>query len=326
MKQEKISQKQILIGITVPLSLVLAYGVLTAINYLEVPTSYSYATPSPEPKVLGAEAVPIRLAEAKPTIKVPEAKTDLDLTGVKAKSFLVYDPKSNMILAERNADLALPVASLTKLMTGYVAYKQTNLATEDVVVSGKNIIDISPVLGITAGEKVKALDLFNAMLVGSANDAAQILAGYVANKTGTPFTKLMNDAAKELGMNDTHFSNPLGFDSDTNYSTAADLRLLVDEIKKYQAFSLIGRETSYTVITQSGSKFSVRATNKLIKVDPEIIAIKTGYTNEAGGAMITEIDHDGNSFIIIVLDSSNRETDTLRLKRLVIDSYEWLER
>jgi D-alanyl-D-alanine carboxypeptidase len=118
----------------------------------------------------------------------------------------------------------------------------------------------------------------------------------------------------------------LGFDSDTNYSTAADLRLLVDEIKKYQAFSLIGRETSYTVITQSGSKFSVRATNKLIKVDPEIIAIKTGYTNEAGGAMITEIDHDGNSFIIIVLDSSNRETDTLRLKRLVIDSYEWLER
>ena len=273
------------------------------------------------PSVLG-EANP----RQDPAITLPEPPVlakPLDTAGVQAKSFLIYDVASGAKLGGQNEHYPLPIASLTKLMTAYVVYQNTVLSQETVTVQSGDPLSVSPALGLGVGDKALVIDLFNSMLIGSANDAAHILGNYVGRKAGQPFTELMNQSAKEIGMNESHFSNPMGFDSDTNYSTAADLELLVNAVKQFQAFSLVGRETGYSFISANGKKFSVKATNTLLPGDPEISAVKTGYTDEAQGEMITEINHQNHKFIIIVLGSPNREQDTLKLKKAILDSYLW---
>jgi D-alanyl-D-alanine carboxypeptidase len=255
-------------------------------------------------------------------VVLPELLRPLNLAGIRAKSFLVYDTESGLALAEQNTDSSLPIASLTKLMTAYVAYQNVSLRQTIIINSGDQL-DTSPALNLRSGDAVELQDLFNAMLVGSANDAAQAVANHTAKLTGKKFTTLMNDAASQLGMTGTRFSNPLGFDSETNYSTAADIQRLVQAIKQYPAFSLHARSGSYAFTSEQGTSYSVRATNKLVGTDREVYAIKTGYTEEALGAMVTEIRHNGHSFIIIVLASPDREEDTLKLKREIVKSYAW---
>ncbi len=278
------------------------------------------------PQVLSENSVLIRQDPAPaPVIDPPQLIKPLQTEDVKAKSFLVYDLASNGNLAERNENFPLPIASLTKLMTAYVAYQHLVLATDVIAITANDTLDISPVLGLKVGDHIKAIDLFNAMLIGSANDAAQALGNHVGLQLHLPFKDLMNQEAERLGLTDSHFSNPVGFDSETNYATAEDLRLLVNAAQQYEAFALIGRDRAYSFTSDDGNKYYVRATNKLIFTDPEISAIKTGFTEEAQGAMITQINHLGHKFIIIVLGSPDRETDTLKLKKAIIGSYQWVE-
>jgi serine-type D-Ala-D-Ala carboxypeptidase (penicillin-binding protein 5/6) len=257
----------------------------------------------------------------KPQIQPPTLIKPLELGNVKARSYLVFDTHSGINLAEQNIDYALPVASLTKLMTGYVAYQNLNLR-DSMTITTADTENTSPTLGLRPGDEVVLQDLFNSMLVGSANDASKALANHTSRTSGKPFIALMNDAAKYLEMDDTHFSNPIGFDSDRNYSTAADLKQLIQELRQYQAFSLYGRHTSYSFISKKGNTYSVRATNKLLR-DKDITAIKTGFTNEAQGAMIVEINNQKQSFVIILLNSPERENDTTRIKQAILGSYQW---
>src|SRR5262249_12273871 len=97
----------------------------------------------------------------------------------------------------------------------------------------------------------------------------------------------------------------------------------VNAAQKYEAFALVGRERSYSFTSLTGKKYYVKATNKLVSTDPEIYAIKTGFTDEAGGAMITEVNHLERKFIIIVLGSPDREGDTLKLKKAILSAYSW---
>lgn len=244
----------------------------------------------------------------------------IDDSSIEAKSYLVFDQNSGAPLALRSPNSPLPIASLTKLMTGYLVNKYGNLS-EQFTVPEKSVFTVSPVLGLPAGETVKVSDLFSSMIVGSANDAALILAAYLEQKQNQPITELMNQEASSLGMRDTHFSNPLGFDSETNYSTAQDLKILVQAILSYQTFSDLDRLQTYSFTAESGKTYTITATNKLLAGDSEIHAVKTGFTNEAQGAMITSIHHSTGSFVIIVLGSDQREQDTKILKTQIIKTY-----
>jgi len=161
-------------------------------------------------------------------------------------------------------------------------------------------------------------DLFNSMLIGSANDAAQALGAYLTNAHSQPMISIMNETAQELGMDSTHYAGPIGFDSDQNYSTASDLKLLVEQVRSLPLLSALDRKESYSFVSETGHAYSIRATNTLLAGDPEIHAIKTGFTDEAKGAMITAVYHDNKKFVIIVLGSTQREQDTKLLKSQVI--------
>jgi D-alanyl-D-alanine carboxypeptidase len=281
-------------------------------------------SPINKPAVLGSETItPLGIPSESERLAPPRLDGTMSLEAIKAKSFLVYDINSGAVLAARESNQPVAIASVTKLMTGLVAYRTMPSFKQNIIITGKDLFAVEPSLGLKSGDHVAIGDLFYAMLVGSANDAALTLANHVEAETAENFVTLMNRTAESLGMANSHFSNPLGFDSEANYSTANDLRKLIEEVQKYQAFNLVGRNQSYSFAGTLGIQYSVKATNQLIKENKELYAIKTGYTNLAQGAMITESRDQAHPFVIIVLDSPNREDDTLNLRSQILKNYSW---
>jgi D-alanyl-D-alanine carboxypeptidase len=273
-----------------------------------------------QPQVLGA-AISIR---GEPLAQVPALQkiAEPDTSPISAKSFLVFDLTNGQILLEKNPDQKLAIASLTKLLTAFVVYQNSDL-NQNFTISAKDTINVKPNLGLRIGDSVKTLDLFNAMLIGSCNDSALALADYTSNLSKTSFVDLMNRQAANLGMANSRFSNPVGFDSDNNYSTANDIKNLITATQSLAAFKTLGRRTSYEFTGTSGRSYSTVATNKLLKDNLDIEAIKTGFTKIAGGSMASKLDIAGHEIIILVLGSQNRESDTLKLKSAIVTSFRW---
>jgi len=238
----------------------------------------------------------------------------IDETHVTAQSYLVADSLTGTILSGKNVANKEYIASLTKLLTGLVSYEKADINAY-ATITPKDILSVNPALHLQIGDRIKLLDLFNAMMVGSNNDAALALANHVEDITGKNFIDLMNDKAGELSMNSSHFSNPMGFDSPGNYSNAEDLLKLVFATQKYAVFTQLGKKNSYSFTGNSGVIYKTLATDKLVDKYEGIEAVKTGFTQGAGQAMITKTTKDGHSVFIIVLDSKNREGDTLELEK-----------
>lgn len=273
------------------------------------------------PQVLGASIGEIRGAQQIGPEHVYGKIREPDFSAISAKSFLAYDLSGGQILAEKNGSQKLPIASLTKLITALVAYDNLDLNSY-VAVTVHDVLDVSPSLGLSPGDQAKVLDLLNAMLVGSANDAAWALANHIAQATGKNFVSLMNEKAVQLQMDDSNFSNPLGFDSINNYSTAQDLKKAVDQTQQLAVFTQLGRKESYSFRGMSGKLYDVVATNKLVSEYPDIEAVKTGHTIAAQDSMISKVTaKDGRKIIVIVLGSVNREKDTLKLKDEIFKAY-----
>ena len=275
-----------------------------------------------KPEVLGAfidargEPGPADLANKK---NFPFLLAD-DLKTVKAKSYRVFALDGGQILTEKQPDLKLPIASLTKLMTAYITYQTLDFQSLDSV-KNPRAANISPSLGLKDGDSVQIGDLFNAMLIGSANDAAfELASAFEKRFAGTDFTDEMNAQAALLNMNDSNFSNPAGFDIGRNFSTAADMQKLVNATFSLAAFKNLSRKTSYSFAGALGKDYRVRSTNRLINKYDDILAVKTGYTQNSLGSMVTVLETSFGDVGIIVLDSPQRETDTLLIRKAILNA------
>lgn len=256
------------------------------------------------------------------TALVPRQRSDPDTRQVFAQSFLVYDSNSQTVLFAKNQEDKVSIASLTKLMNALVSYTYVD-TRKPFTIQTIPADAVNPILHLQVGDSVLPADLIQAMLVGSANDAALVLGDEVSRVTGRPMVELMNEQAQNIGMFNSHFSNPVGYDSEENYSTALDILTLVKKTEQYPIFDLDSRYTSYSFISEHGAKYKISATNKLIKGHPDIEAIKTGFTDDAQGAMVVRATNKGNPFIIIVLKSGDREGDVLKLKQITEDIFAW---
>lgn len=238
-----------------------------------------------------------------------------------AKSVLVYDPFSDLNLYEKNQNEELPIASLTKLMTAVVATESPDF-DKPITITPGDVVSVSPSLHLRVGDSVRPEDLVKAMLVGSANDAAQALANHFPNQQ--EFINVMNQKAENLGMKNTHYTTPIGFDTPGNYSTAADLKVLVDYSLNHLPYSEIWQNKNYYFVSMTGHEYSVANSNDLIHNHGNILSIKTGFTNEALGNMIV-LAHDGNGrqVISLVLNSGQRENDTLTAVDYVFKGLVW---
>ena len=237
-----------------------------------------------------------------------------------SRATLAYDLKTGKVLLERNGDLKVQTASLTKLLTSIVASEEPNFK-QPIQINSEDHTLIKPILGLRNGDMVLPEELINAMLVGSANDAAITLANHFGGTEG--FVVKMNKKAAELGMINSHFDNPVGFDSANNFSTAFDLKKLTEYALKNLPYDQVWKTENFYFKTAHGA-YSLKNSNTLITTHPEIKSIKTGLTPLALGNMIVQAENAlGDKIVVINLGSTNRNNSTLEAVNYVFSSFAW---
>ena len=180
-------------------------------------------------------------------------------------------------------------------------------------------------LGLKQGDKISVLDLLHGLMLCSGNDAAVALAETVAG--GIPeFSDMMNNKAKELGLENTHFESPHGLDSDNHYTTAYDLSLLTNYALNNETFLKIVGTKNYTV-TINGYPKNITNTNELLGTLNGVYGVKTGFTNGANRCLVTACKRNDLDIICVVLgcDTKNfRTKDSIKLIEYTFQNYEYL--
>jgi serine-type D-Ala-D-Ala carboxypeptidase (penicillin-binding protein 5/6) len=204
---------------------------------------------------------------------------------VSAAAYIVIDPATGEVLAERAPDRELPMASTTKIMTALVVLETADL--DDRVTVPPRAVAIGESTGdLVAGESLTVRDLLIALLVPSGNDAAVALAEGVAGSERA-FVALMNRRAEALGLTGTRFANPHGLDAPGHHSTVRDLVRLGREAMRDPVFRGIVTRRRATIPGPGGVGERAYVTgNGLLDLDPEADGIKTGMTDGAGYTLV----------------------------------------
>ncbi|HKJ83731.1 MAG TPA: D-alanyl-D-alanine carboxypeptidase family protein [Mariprofundaceae bacterium] len=223
---------------------------------------------------------------------------------IKAKAWVLLDARSGQILAQHNKDLQLPPASLTKMMTLYIAFEDIKLGRlkldEKVQVSKKAWKMGGSRMFIEPRKHPTVLQLLRGISTDSGNDATVALAEHIAGSESA-FADIMNQKAKELGLTHTHYNDSTGFPTANHYSTAHDLALLGAALwrnfpKQYKLFS--EKSFTYNGITQSNR-------NRLLWSDPDVDGIKTGHTKAAGYCLVSSAQKGNTRLVSAVLGTAS---------------------
>lgn len=281
-------------------------------------TGVLLGAPTPENPLLHFETQSLLEASA-----IPEQNNKNIGPVIKARSAIAVDLKTGFPLYEKNIYERLPIASLTKLMTAIIVLEENKL-TDVVTVSRQASVTQGSKIWLAAGEKMTIQNLLYAALIPSANDAAYALAEFNSGDVDK-FVAKMNKKALELGLYDTHFTNPIGLDEGRNYSSAYDLTLLgryafhKDFIKKAGVL----RETEISS-TDGKLKHKMKTTNDLLKSYLKVLGLKTGTTDKAGQCLIAVIENSkGQEILTVVLDSPDRYQETKILADWIFRTFNW---
>ena len=221
-----------------------------------------------------------------------------DAHGISAQKAILLDADSGRVIFEKQADSRSLIASTTKIMTALVICEQCNvldrvkIPKEAVGIEGSSIY-------LKEGEVLTIQELLYGLMLHSGNDAATALAIYCGG-TVEGFAQMMNDKARFLGLEDTHFANPHGLDSDQNYSTARDLAKLA----AYAMENPIFAQTVSTKTVRIGER-SLRNHNKLLWQVEGADGVKTGYTKAAGRLLVSSAVRDGRRLIAVTINDGN---------------------
>ena len=248
-----------------------------------------------------AQLMPVSAAGNNPVI-TPTAPP------VNAKAYILIDVDSGKIIAEKNSNVKLPPASLTKMMTLYVisnALKHEQLHLNDSVRISQEAWKIGGSrMFVKQGEHVPVQDLLKGIIVDSGNDACVAMAEHLGSSE-LGFTQLMNHQAQQLGMLNSHFTDSTGLPNPDHYTTAKDLailgRALITHFPEYYGWY------KQKWFTYNGIRQPNR--NRLLWRDSFVDGIKTGHTNDAGFCLVSSAKRDGMRLLAVVL---NEPTDTSR--------------
>jgi D-alanyl-D-alanine carboxypeptidase (penicillin-binding protein 5/6) len=240
---------------------------------------------------------------------------------VDAPAAIVIDARTGDVLLERNPDDERPIASATKLMTALLTLER---AEPDDVFRAANYDAgaIESKIDLRRGERMRVQDLLVALLLESANDAAVTLAEGVAGSR-SEFVDAMNARAGELGLDETSYANPIGFDDPDNHSSARDLAHLARVLMRDQRFADIVDRPEATL--RSGARRrTIDNRNRLVRTWPFVNGVKTGHTSSAGYVLVGSASRRGAQVISVVLGTPSeaaRDAETLELLDWGLDRF-----
>jgi serine-type D-Ala-D-Ala carboxypeptidase (penicillin-binding protein 5/6) len=258
---------------------------------------------------LGALAAPAQAAERPPPVPGADAA-------------IVVDGRDGDPMFRKNAAERRSVASTTKLMTALLTLERAR-PREVFTAADYDAAPVESQIGLRGGERMAVRDLLEALLLESANDAAATLAEGVSGSV-EEFVADMNERAAELGLEDTSYANPIGFDDPRAYSTAADLAALTLELLRRPRFARVVDMAAAELETGARPR-TIDNRNTLVASHPFVSGVKTGHTLGAGYVLIGAAEGPGGAKVISVVmgepSEAARDADTLALLRWGLERF-----
>lgn len=226
-----------------------------------------------------------------------------------AVSCILMDADTGRVLYEKNADAALPPASVTKVMTMLLVFEALDSGTlklSDMITASANAASMGgSQIYLKEGETMSVEDLLKSLIVSSANDAAVALAEAIAGSE-IAFVSRMNERAAELGMANTHFENTNGLDddTDTHLTSARDIAIMSREVLKHE---LVFQYSTLWMDTIRGGEFGLTNTNRLVRFYQGATGLKTGSTSKAKFCISATAERGGLSLIAVVMGAPTRD-------------------
>ncbi len=237
--------------------------------------------------------------------------------GVSANNAILIEQSTGRVLFEKKAHEKQSIASITKIMTAIVAIESGKMG-EMAKTSRKAIHTEGSSIYLEQGEKMLVEDLVYGLMLRSGNDAAVVIGEHIGGSE-EGFVHLMNEKAKWLGMTNTHFDNPHGLDSDTHYSTAYDMAILMQYAMDNEKFQEITGATSYLSKSRT---YSWQNKNKLLtQLYEYCIGGKTGYTKKTGRTLVSSAEKDGMKLIAVTLNAPNDWQDHIGMFEWGFENY-----
>ncbi|MDF3931438.1 D-alanyl-D-alanine carboxypeptidase family protein [Pseudomonas citronellolis] len=241
-----------------------------------------------------------------------------------AKAWVLMDGASGQVLVENNADERLPPASLTKLMTAYIATKEIEggrIKEEDLVTVSEHAWRTGGSrMFIKLGSQVTVSDLLHGIIIQSGNDASVALAEHIAGSEDA-FADMMNTTAQKLGMSNSHFMDATGLPNPEHYSSAHDMALLARAI-------IYGEPTHYAIYAQKEFLWNnIKQPNRnlLLWRDKTVDGLKTGHTDEAGYCLVASAVRDGQRMIAVVFGTNSEQARAAETQKLLTYGFRFFE-
>ena len=231
-----------------------------------------------------------------------------------ATAAILVDADSGRVLYEQNADAKMLIASTTKIITALVAIRK-GILSDVVTVKREATLTEGSSMYLKEGEQLTLEALLYGLMLCSGNDAAVAIAEHVGGGQAG-FVRLMNETAKELGMEHTSFANPNGLDAEAHYSTARDMAVLACAAMENETFTRI---VSTRTVTIGGRTMTNH--NKLLSWSEGCIGLKTGYTRAAGRTLVSCMEKNGQRMVAVTLQDGNDWADHQALYAYGFDTY-----
>jgi serine-type D-Ala-D-Ala carboxypeptidase (penicillin-binding protein 5/6) len=241
---------------------------------------------------------------------------------VAAPSTIVLEVSTGIVVCERNADQERAVGSTMKLMTALLTLERADL-DDKYRAPAYHGSPAESLVYLRAGDRLTVRDLLRGLLIRSGNDAAVTLATGVAGSEKA-FVRMMNRRAEELGLDHTHYANPIGLDAPDAYSSARDLAMLALFVRTKPFFRRTVKQPSVSLVTGGVSRTFANK-NTLIPAVPWVNGVKTGHTSSAGYNLVGSGRQDGIQMISTVLgetSESARNEDTVRLLKYGMSKFQ----
>jgi len=234
----------------------------------------------------------------------PAAAQDRPPSLRSAASAILVEPSTGDIVVEKRADTRRAIASTTKMMTALVTLERASL--DDVLTaSDYRPAPVESQIGLRPGERLTVRDLLRGLLLASGNDAAVTLAVRIGGSRER-FVRLMNQKAREIGLENTRFANPVGLDDEDNYSTASDLAKLALVLRR-NAFARETMDMTRATLRSGDRRRVVQNRNLLVRRFGFVNGVKTGRTLQAGYVLVGSASRDGVSVVSVVLGEPSEE-------------------
>lgn len=272
------------------------------------------------PEVLKLEGAVLAESLASPAPVIELVSAGIPEPNITAVAAIAYDTDTGKMLYQKNVNTHLAPASTTKIMTAIVALDHFN--NSDLLTVPANALVGGSKMGLTVGEVITFRSLLYGMMLNSGNDAAFTIA---LNYPGgfNAFIAKMNQKAEDLGLQNTHFDNPAGFDSTTHYSSAYDLlqigKAAMQNVRLGKVFST--KETSVTSIDRAQTHV-LKNLNRLLGEDG-VMGIKTGTTEMAGESLVGLSERNGHTVLTVMLNSKDRFGETKKLLEWTYKNFTW---